>query len=50
MEKHIKFWAVHFNILNMLEKGTVSLETLHGEELEAGIYFSDWLSKETNKL
>jgi hypothetical protein len=50
MEKKIKFWAVYSNILNILEKDITFLETLRGEELEAGIYFSDWLSRETNKL
>ena len=50
MEKKIKFWAVYSNILNILEKDITSLETLRGEELEAGIYFRDWLSRETNEL
>jgi hypothetical protein len=49
MEKHLKFWALHFHIFNMLKKGTVSLQTLQGEELEAGVYFSDWISSETSK-
>jgi hypothetical protein len=49
MENNIKFWALHFHIFNMLKKGTVSLETLSGEQLEAGIYFRDWISRETTK-
>ena len=47
MENNIKFWALHFHVFNMLKKGTLSLETLEGEQLEAGIYFSDWIKNET---
>ena len=49
MEKNLKFWALHFHVFNMIKKGTVSLKALHGEELEAGIYFSDWIKNETTK-
>jgi hypothetical protein len=49
MEKNLKFWALHFHIFNMIKKGTVSLQALQGEELEAGVYFSDWISSETSK-
>ncbi len=50
MEKSIKFWAMYFNILDMLEKDITSLEALQGEELEAGIYFRNWLTRKTLQL
>ena len=45
-DKSLKFWSLHFNLFEMLKKGSISLDSLDGEKLEAAIYFNNWI--ETN--